>query len=374
LKKLNRILFISSEFPPGPGGIGNHAWNLVKQLNKDCEVDILTVSEYATKAECNSFDIEQKLNIYRFERSSSSIFTYIKRLLVVYRYSTKNNYTYCIFSGKSSIMLASIINLIQKNTKLIGVVHGSELLIQNPLVNFIFYRGLNRLNLIISVSKHTQSLVSKKILDSKKKVIPNGVNLDMLKNKSDQLSNIRLKGKPCLITIGSITERKGQESFITILPQIIKKYPDVHYHCIGLPIEGGKLKELLAKNKLDNYVTIHGFIPNRKLYEIYQQADILILLSKNNLKANTEGFGIVVLEANLFGVPSIGSIRTGISESIKDGDTGFLVDPSSAKNIISSIARIMDNKNEFSKKTIEWAQKHSWEKITKRYIEAISDA
>ena len=372
MKKLDRILFISSEFPPGPGGIGNHAWNLAKQLNKDYEIDVLTVSEYATKAECDSFDIEDKLNIYRFKRSSIPIVTYIKRLLVVYRYSAEKHYTHCILSGKSSIMLASIIKLIQKKIKLIGVVHGSELLIQNPIINFIFYRGLSRVNLIISVSKHTQSLVSR--LDSKKKVIPNGVNLDMLKNESDKLVNIRLKGKPCLITIGSITERKGQESFITNLPQIIKKFPDIHYHCIGLPIEGGKIKELLVKNKLDNYVTLHGFIPNRKLYEIYQQADILILLSKNNLKANTEGFGIVVLEANLFGVPSIGSIKTGVSESIKEGDTGYLVDPLSVKDIITSITRIIENKDELSKKAIEWAQKHSWEKITKRYVKAISDA
>ena len=34
MKKKKNILIFSSEFPPGPGGIGNHAFNLAKGLSK----------------------------------------------------------------------------------------------------------------------------------------------------------------------------------------------------------------------------------------------------------------------------------------------------------------------------------------------------
>ena len=45
-KNFNQILLLSGEFPPGPGGIGNHAWNLVRNLNSIVPVDVLTISDY----------------------------------------------------------------------------------------------------------------------------------------------------------------------------------------------------------------------------------------------------------------------------------------------------------------------------------------
>ena len=43
---IKNILFISSEFPPGPGGIGNHAWNLCKELNNHIPVHGLNLQIY----------------------------------------------------------------------------------------------------------------------------------------------------------------------------------------------------------------------------------------------------------------------------------------------------------------------------------------
>ena len=50
-----------------------------------------------------------------------------------------------------------------------------------------------------------------------------------------------LRGNPRFLTVGSITNRKGQVNFINLLPEIIKKYPRAHYHCVGLKFEEKKL-------------------------------------------------------------------------------------------------------------------------------------
>ena len=63
---VKKLLFISSEFPPGPGGIGNHAWNLSRSLNNQIHVDVLTVSDYTDESASRSFDDNTDFNIFRF--------------------------------------------------------------------------------------------------------------------------------------------------------------------------------------------------------------------------------------------------------------------------------------------------------------------
>ena len=82
-KQKNNLLFISTEFPPGPGGIGNHAWNLARNLNKKISVDVLTVSNYSSKEECLAFDRSEKIKIIRFKKYYFSLLTYMHRIYTI---------------------------------------------------------------------------------------------------------------------------------------------------------------------------------------------------------------------------------------------------------------------------------------------------
>ena len=65
----NKILVISSEFPPGPGGIGSHAFNLSNELNKrGYKVIINTKSDYVDKDQEVLFDIKCTYKIIRFNQ------------------------------------------------------------------------------------------------------------------------------------------------------------------------------------------------------------------------------------------------------------------------------------------------------------------
>ena len=61
-KNLNKVLLLCSEFPPGPGGIGNHAWNLARNLNYQVAVDVITKSDYIKKEESDRFDKLEDIN------------------------------------------------------------------------------------------------------------------------------------------------------------------------------------------------------------------------------------------------------------------------------------------------------------------------
>ena len=61
-------------------------------------------------------------------------------------------------------------------------------------------------------------------------VINNGVDIDKWGGVDEKYS---LENYPILLTVGSISLRKGQNSVIKFLPQIIKEFPLTHYHCVG---------------------------------------------------------------------------------------------------------------------------------------------
>ena len=90
------ILFISTEFSQGPGGIGNHSYNLAKQLNAHFPVHVLTVSDYADEKQCLLFDNREKMYIYRFRRYWVSSVTYFKRIFDIIWHLKKYNYSHCI--------------------------------------------------------------------------------------------------------------------------------------------------------------------------------------------------------------------------------------------------------------------------------------
>ena len=369
-----KILFITSEFPPGPGGIGNHAWNLSRELNNYIPVHVLTVSDYAEENECVQFDNKEKMYLYRFKRYNLSFLTYLKRVFDIVLHLAKNRYSHCILSGRFSLYTSNFICLISGSIKLIGVLHGSELIPATRLSRLLLKRSLKNLNIFISVSQYTDKLIPLNSIDkSKRYIIPNGVNVENF-DKSKNSFAIILSGKPCLISVGSITDRKGQVNLVTSLPLIIKKYPQVHYHCIGLPIKNEELLKVAKKLKVDRHLTLHGFLPNDQLFDIYKQSDILIMLSQNKASSDVEGFGIVVLEANLCGVSAIGSKDTGIEDAIVQNKTGKLVNPYSPEEVLDAINQILNNKEKFSLNAIEWSHQHTWKIIVNKYLQIIENA
>jgi len=373
LKDYSKILFLSSEFPPGPGGIGNHAWNLCKELNNHIPVHVLTVSDYAEENQCSKFDNEEIMYIYRFKKYKLSLLTYIKRIYDIIRHIKKYHYSHCLLSGRFSLYTSSIICYCFGRNKLIGILHGSELCPATKLSKLLLIRSLKNLHTIVSVSKYTESLIPANSTNkSIRYVIPNGVNTKLV-SKTKIKNSIIIHGYPCLLTVGSITNRKGQINLVKSLPLIIEQYPKAHYHCVGLPLEGEEISKTAKQLGVEKHLTLHGYLPNDQLSDIYKQSDIFILLSQSNVLYDVEGFGIVILEANLCGISAIGSKNTGIEDAIVHQKTGLLIDPYNKHEILQAIDQMLSKKDMFSRNAVEWAQTHHWGNIVNKYLQIIEN-
>ena len=365
MKRVN-ILLISSEFPPGPGGIGNHSYNLAKQLDaKGFNICVLTPRVHKPVDE--NFDKSHSFIIHRYSRNT--YLSTISIIIFVIREYLKNNKYILVASGQIPLFITCVfLKLFIK--KSLGIFHGHELSLGNKSIKYLLKQSINNFYQIIAVSSFSKDrALSNGTFENKIKVINNGFDMDRFNNSTViQKRSDNLK----LITLGSLSYRKGQHNVIKALPQLIQYYDDAHYDMVGEPYIMNDLKKIAQSVNVEHLVKFHGVLDDKELNKILLASDIFIMLSDNTDNGDVEGFGIAILEANYLGLPTIGSIGCGIEDAIRPGYNGELISNNNPQELIRALDRIMSDYERYSECAIKWAKKHSWNIISDYYITEIN--
>jgi phosphatidylinositol alpha-1,6-mannosyltransferase len=356
----NSILFCCTEFPPLPGGIGNHAFGLSKELAKSNNLTIITELRGSNKDFFNFAKINlPTVKFIAIKWISLSIVTYTKRILSYLSVRKKSKIHF--FSGRFYIWIAV---LKPKHCNGIAVIHGGEIKLAG-LFKKIFQLGLNNCNSIVCVSNYTRDRLNTlySIPVSKIRVINNGFIPSQLNTPNFPKF---IDSKIRLITVGGIHKRKGQQNVINALPNLLSFFPELQYYLIGIPVELNDVYILANSNSTLSSIIYSGVVDDIEKWNILSQSHIFIMLS-DEISNDFEGFGIAVIEAMSIGIPAIGSINCGIADAIKDKFSGRLVDPHSPSEILNAVIDIYNNFNFYSNNAIEWSQSFKWETIVLKY-------
>lgn len=362
-----KILIFTSEFPPLPGGIGNHAYNLGKHLClHDYDVTIIADQRNKNLQSDIDFDSKHDFKVVRIKRKNPVVLTYINRIQKTFSLIRKNEII--IASGKFPLWLVAFMSLFFSSKKFVAVLHGSELGIGGKIGKSLTRFSLRKYDKLIAVSNFTKKLALDRQPNIKIEVINNGfapkIDVQIAKPKTSGLD---------IITVGNVTYRKGQQNVIKALPEIQKQFPDVVYHIVGLPTEKMKFAELAKRLNVEKSVIFHGALSDAALYKTLSHSKVFCMLSDYLPNGDVEGFGIAVLEANQLGLPGVGSKNSGIADAINDGFSGKLVDPHNPKEIAQALSEIMNKYDAYSSNAVKWSKNFSWDKIIKKYIAVIAN-
>jgi len=357
-----RILLLTTEFPPQPGGIGNHASHLAQYLHiNGYKLTVLTDQRSSMGVDEREFDQNLTFKVIRVKRYGFIWFTYLKRIYLAFRLIPETDTI--LFSGKFSLWLGGFLTLFASK-KTIAILHGSEVASTGSTVQKLTRWCLRRFTKVVAVSEYTKSLVGDWGLDVA--VIPNGFSID-IPFKPRPRSILPLQ----LITVGNVTQRKGQHNVVKALPAILKQYPNAKYHIVGIPTEKKQL-QLLAKNlEVENHLVFHGKVSEADKIRLLQEATIFIMLSQATENGDVEGFGIAILEANAMGVPAVGAQACGIEDAISDGKSGRLVPFNDAPAIVNALMNILESYDSYAHEAKDWSQLFEWPAIIKTYIDLI---
>lgn len=361
-----KIFILASEFPPGPGGIGDHAFNLSEQLiESQHEVIVITElrKDFAGKWEGR----QPRAQVKYFVREGFMSNLSFVRLFAVHFFGDPD--AIWIATGSKSLFLVGLA-LTWFQRKSIAILHGHEMLENHGIKSRIARRSLHRFSRAIAVSEFSKANSQEFMAESRLVVIPNG--FDPIKYGPLPAAVLRQPSRLNLLTLGRISKRKGQHNVVNALPLIAGKFPEVIYHVVGINDSAEHLREQTEALGVTDRVRIHGVVATNNLTQLFAETDIFIMLSENVEGGDVEGFGIAIIEANYFGIPAIGSRGTGIEQAIQDGFNGRLVSANNGEEIAQAIDDILTNYATYSDNARAWAAKHFWSVIKNQYIEVIS--
>jgi len=322
-----RLLILSSEFPPGPGGIATHAYQLARHLIQlGWEVTVITPQDYATDEEIRAFNHSQPFSIIRL-RSVPTV-----PLLAIYRYIKVHSVIrhwrpdILLASGDRAIIMAACITR-QFRTPWLAVEHGRiPPRWERPLKRWAFRQATG----VVCVSRYTwQRMLAMGIRPRLGRVIPNGADPTRFKILSSREINecrkkLGLDGARVVLTVGNVTERKGQDVIIRALPKVLARVPNAHYVMAGLPTAKEQFERLAGQLGVADHVHFLGRVDTETLVQLLNCCDIFAMTSKH-VPTEFEGYGIAVVEAALCGKPAVVSSNSGLVEAVADGETALVV-------------------------------------------------
>jgi len=146
-----------------------------------------------------------------------------------------------------------------------------------------------------------------------------------------------------ILFVGRLVERKGVPILLEALRLVRQSAP------ASLTVVGdGPLRAHLERQAgdLGGAVDFRGRVTADELAALYAASDVFVLPAVVDAKGDTEGLGVVLLEALEFELPVIASRVGGIPDIIEDGTTGWLVPPADARSLARKILAVMDRPDE----------------------------
>jgi len=153
----------------------------------------------------------------------------------------------------------------------------------------------------------------------------------------------RVSGRRIVLSVGRLVDAyKGHDMVIRALPLILAKVPDTEYVIVG----DGPLRQSLERltDSLGVAVAVRfvGQVEDDEVDAWYRACDVFVLAARESgVSGGAEGYGIVFVEAGLRGKPVVGGRSGGVPDAVIDGETGLLVDPGDLGDIADAITRLL---------------------------------
>jgi glycosyltransferase involved in cell wall biosynthesis len=254
-------------------------------------------------------------------------------------------------------------------------LHGSDIFGLNQRLvkslNALTIKGARRCT---ANSRATAHMARKIFWREDLEIIPMGVDTDVFRRILN--SEVGWKDKrtdeKVILFVGRLIEWKGVEYLLRSLPKVLGRYPRVKAMIVGTGPQRHRLIDLSVRLGIENRVVFVGNTPQTELPQFYSAADVFVLPSIVNDRGETEGLGVVLLEAMACGTPVVGSNVGGIPDIIKDEQTGLLAREKDPEDLASKILRVFDDQNlrqRMIEKGLAFVRMNfSWRSVADRFL------
>ena len=208
----------------------------------------------------------------------------------------------------------------------------------------ILWSGADRL-LVVSKAVMRDVIEFYGVEPHKIRVVYNGVDTDLFSPAGDSPLPPQLAGiadRRIILFVGHFGLRKGIYFLIRAMKRVREEFPTAHLVCVGgTPAWLGRadygqiLKREMAKNGVEDCVTLLDAVKNTELVAFYRNSEVFVL------PTYYEAFPKVVVEAMACGKPVVATRTGGIPELVQDGETGLLIPFGSPESISEKLIMLL---------------------------------
>jgi phosphatidyl-myo-inositol dimannoside synthase len=144
-----------------------------------------------------------------------------------------------------------------------------------------------------------------------------------------------------VLSVGRLSRRKGFDYVMQALPELVRRGLDVHHAVIGKGEDLDYLTQIRAASPMPERIHLLGGVSADDLPLWYAASD-LFAMPNRDIGADTEGFGMVYIEAAACGRASLAGQAGGTGSAVLDGDTGLRCDGNSAQAVTDALFRLLD--------------------------------
>jgi len=234
--------------------------------------------------------------------------------------------------------------------KVLLYVHGEEVTTRNGGGLFDRWRAqfLAHAHGVVAVSGFTRDALIRLMRTDPAKIvlIPNGVDTARFyprPPRADIAERYGVSGRRVILSVGRLVPRKGQDHLVKAMPEILRNCPEAHLLIAGEGPLRATLEALIVLNEVKAHVTLLGAVSDAALADLYAQADIFALPNREMPDGDTEGFGLVFLEANACGKPVVSGRAGGVVEAVRDGVNGLQVQGEDIGDIAQAVSRLLND-------------------------------
>ncbi len=226
------------------------------------------------------------------------------------------------------------------------MTYGLELVESTSMIKYRQrIQDLKKASKVFTISQATKAILLKYgVMDDRIILSPPGILADHFPDPTAQdRKKVRdffgLKGR-FILSLCYLTERKGIDLAIKAFASLARLFTDLDYVIAGQGPEYNSLRELVKSLGVESRVHFVGAVDDAMKCTLYSECEFFILPNKL-LKNDIEGFGIVFLEAALYGKTSLAGKNGGVLDAIESERTGILVDTSQGHEPLESAMKLL---------------------------------
>lgn len=348
--RARRVMVVAPSFPPARGGVERLLDGICREL--DSAGFTLTVLAPRRRA-APAWDAGRPWEARRVPRLTTPGGA-LRAMLALTR--ELRGGVSCLVVGhwcRLGVLLAAVARLLS-GTPCAILVHGLDIgSTKSRLALGLLRRwSLRRADLFIANSRHTRRCLLQAGVEPSRAVVINprierGRWLELADRAMSARRRWGLGLGPIVLHPGRLVARKNHAGAIRAVSMVTRDVPAVQYVVAGDGEEREGLESLARRlGLLGSSVFFLGEVTDEELAALYRDCELCVMPSlEHTADGDVEGFGIVFLEAGLFGKPVIGGASGGIPDAVVDGQTGFLVPPEDHQALAQRIAELLCDGN-----------------------------